>query len=45
MKDCVIISMAIGVIVGALVVSNSEKARQFVNKSKKALKEQVEKMK
>ena len=45
MKDCVIISMALGLIAGALIVSNNQKAQQLVEKGKKVVKEQVEKMK
>ena len=45
MKDCVIISMALGLIAGALIVSNSEKAQEMVNKTKRAIKNKVEKMK
>ena len=45
MKDCVIISMAIGLIAGALIVSNNQKAQKVVEKGKKLVKEQVEKMK
>lgn len=44
MKDCVIISMAIGLITGALLVSNSKKAQELVDKGKKAFKNQIEKM-
>jgi len=45
MKDCVIIGMALGLIAGALIVSNNQKAQQLVEKGKKVVKEQVEKMK
>lgn len=44
MKDCVLIGMALGFIVGAIVVSNSEKAQKMVEKGKKAVKEQVKKI-
>lgn len=44
MKDCVIISMALGFIAGALVVSNNYKAQEMVEKGKKAVKEQVKKI-
>lgn len=44
MKDCVIISMAIGLVAGALLVTNSKKAQDLVDKSKKAIKHQIEKM-
>ena len=44
MKDCVLISMALGFIAGALVVSNNGKAQEIVEKGKKAVKEQVKKL-
>lgn len=44
MKDCVLISMALGFVVGALVVSNNSKAQEIVEKSKKAVKDQVKKI-
>lgn len=44
MKDCVLISMALGFIVGAIVVSNNSEAQKMVEKGKKAVKEQVKKM-
>ena len=44
MKDSVIIGMALGFIVGALVVTNNEKAQNIVNKGKKAFKDQVKKI-
>ena len=44
MKDCVIISMALGLIAGALIVSNNKKAQELVDKGKKAVKKQLEKM-
>ena len=44
MKDCVLIGMALGFIVGAIVVSNNEKAQKMVEKGKKAVKEQVKKI-
>ena len=44
MKDCVIVSMAIGLIVGALVVTNNKKAQEIVEKGKTAVKNQIEKM-
>ncbi len=45
MKDCVLISMALGLIAGALIVSNNDRAQELVNKGKVAFKNQVEKMK
>jgi len=44
MKDCVIISMALGFIAGALLVSNNSKAQHIVEKGKKAVKDQVKKL-
>lgn len=38
MKDCVLISMALGFIAGALLVSNNNKAQEIVEKGKKLLK-------
>ncbi len=45
MKDCVLISMAIGIIAGALIVSNNNKAQEVVEKTKRAVKKSIEKMK
>lgn len=45
MKDCVLISMALGLIAGALIVSNNDKAQEMVEKTKKAVKKSIEKMK
>mgnify|MGYP004652930765 CR=1 FL=1 len=45
MKDCVLISMALGLIAGALIVSNNKKAQEVVEKTKKAVKNSIEKMK
>ena len=44
MKDCVLISMALGFVIGALMVSNNHKAQEIVEKGKKAVKEQVKKL-
>lgn len=44
MKDCVLIGMALGFIAGALVVSNNANAQKVVEKSKKAVKDQVKKL-
>ncbi|MBQ9791606.1 MAG: hypothetical protein IJW28_03365 [Clostridia bacterium] len=44
MKDCVIISMALGLIAGALIVTNNKKAQELVDKGKNAVKKQLEKM-
>lgn len=45
MKDCILISVAIGLIAGALIVSNNNKAQEIVEKGKKAVKQQIDKMK
>lgn len=44
MKDCLLLGMALGLIAGALIVTNNSKAEQLVEKGKKAIKKQVEKM-
>ena len=44
MKDCVLISMALGFIAGALLVSNNSQAQKIVEKGKKAVKDQVKKL-
>ena len=44
MKDCVIISMALGIIAGALIVTNNKKAQEIVDKGKNAVKRHIEKM-
>lgn len=44
MKDCMLIGLALGFIAGALVVTHNNKAQQVVEKSKKAVKDQVKKM-
>lgn len=45
MKDCAIMFFALGLMVGAVVVSNNDKAMQMVEKGKKAVKKQIEKLK
>ena len=45
MSDCTLLGFAVGMVAGALIVSNSSKARELVDKGKKAVKEQVEKIK
>ena len=45
MSDCTMLGFAVGMVAGALIVSNSAKARELVDKGKKAVKEQVEKIK
>ena len=44
MKDGLLLGMALGFIVGAIVVTNSAKAEAIVQKGKKAIKKQVEKL-
>ena len=44
MKDCLLLGMALGLIAGALIVTNNSKAKQIVEKVKKAIKKQIEKM-
>lgn len=44
MKDCLLIGMALGLIAGALIVTNNPKAEALVQKGKKAVKKQVEKL-
>ena len=43
MKDC-LISMALGFIAGALIVSNNNKMQDIVEKGKKVVKDQVKKL-
>ena len=45
MKDGVLISMAIGLIAGALIVSKNDRAQEVVEKTKRAVKKSIEKMK
>ncbi len=44
MKDCLLLGMALGLIAGALIVTNNPKAEEIVQKGKKAVKKQVEKL-
>ena len=44
MKDGLLLGMALGFIVGAIVVTNSAKAEAIVQKGKRAIKKQVEKL-
>ena len=44
MKDCLLLGMALGLIACALIVTNNSKAEQIVEKGKKAIKKQIEKM-
>ena len=45
MKDCALICFALGLMVGAVIVSNSDKAMEMVEKGKKAVKKQIQKIK
>ena len=45
MNDCMLLGFAVGLVAGAVIVSNSKKAQELVEKGKKAVKQQVEKMK
>lgn len=45
MSDCTILGFAVGMVAGALIVANSSKAKELVDKGQKAVKEKVEKMK
>lgn len=45
MNDCTLIGFALGMLAGALIVSNNKKAQEIVEKGKKAVKQQIEKMK
>ena len=42
MKEGIILGMAIGVLVGGVVVGTSKKAQQMVNKGKNAIKKQIQ---
>lgn len=44
MKEGLLIGMALGLIAGALIVTNNKKAEELVQKGKKAIKKQVEKI-
>ncbi len=43
MKDGLLLGMALGFIVGAMVVTNNSKVEAMVQKGKKAIKKQIEK--
>lgn len=45
MNDCMLLGFAVGMIAGALIVSNNKKAQDIVEQGKKAVKEQVQKIK
>lgn len=44
MKDSLLVGLAIGALAGALYVSQNKKAQQVVEKGKKTLKKQLDKM-
>lgn len=44
MKESLIMGIALGLIAGALIVTNNSKAQEMVEKGKKAIKKQVEKI-
>lgn len=44
MKDCFLMGIALGLIAGALIVTNNVKAEELVEKGKRAVKKQIEKM-
>ena len=44
MKEGLIIGLALGVIVGAVIVTHNQKAEKLVEKGKKAVKKQIEKL-
>jgi len=45
MSDCTLLGFAVGMVAGALIVANSSKAKELVDKGQKAVKEKVEKLK
>lgn len=45
MNDCTLLGFAVGMVAGALIVANSSKAQEIVEKGTKAVKQQVEKIK
>ena len=45
MSDCTLLGFAVGMVAGALIVANSAKAQELVEKGTKAVKQQVEKIK
>ena len=45
MNDCTLMGFAVGLLAGALIVANNKKAQENVEKAKKAVKQQIEKMK
>lgn len=44
MKEGLLIGFALGLIAGAIIVTNNTKAEQLVEKGKKAVKKQISKM-
>ena len=45
MSDCTLLGFAVGMVAGALIVANSKKAQDVIEKGKKAVKQQIEKIK
>lgn len=45
MNDCTLMGFAVGLLAGALIVANNKKAQEIVEKGKKSVKQQIEKMK
>lgn len=45
MNDCTLMGFAVGLLAGALIVASNKKAQEIVEKGKKAVKQQIEKMK
>lgn len=43
MKDC-LVCMALGFVIGAIVVTNNHKAQEVVEKGKKVVRDQVKKL-
>lgn len=44
MKDSLLVGLAVGALAGALYVSQNKKAQQIVEKGKRAIKKQMDKM-
>lgn len=45
MNDCAMLTFALGLMAGAIIVGSSKKAQDIVEKGTKAVKQQIEKMK
>lgn len=45
MSDCAMLGFALGLIAGAVIVTSNQKAQDIVEKGKKAVKQQIEKIK